>query len=427
LGITGVAADRIPEVVYPNGNAPTGVSARFLLARYQSLAEEVLATAPRERIVTIEPTASLTRREAAQQTLKDLQTRAFRRPVTDEDMDRIMKRFDEFETAGEPYENVLRNTMSAILASPKFLTHAEQPLRGDGPPRVDPYDLASRLSYFIWSSVPDEPLLRSAENGSLAKPEVMEQQVRRMLADPRARALVEAFGLQWLGVDRIKVKPSSATAATGLTQRQLDSMREGAVVFLAEVLLKDKGLLSLVDDDQGGVLALPAVNAATAAGDRTSPPRRGKWVLQTLLGELAPRGPNDSCAIPRPGGTSDEGEVLYAQLAKNRQNANCALCHERLDPIGLALEQFDAIGRKRALTTDVMSVKQTVLAQKDKLARTLVERMLSYALGRPIEPWDRPAVDQICKRLAEENYRSSALILGIAQCFPFNFRRAEIR
>lgn len=427
LGVSRIPQEKLPDdVTYTNMNAPTGPGARFLLSRYLDVTEDVLAAAPRERVVTIEPTATLPPREAAKQTLKDFQIQAFRRPVSDEDMDRVMKLYDQLDSLKTPYEQTIRNTLAGVFSSPKFLTHVEQPNRGDAPQRIDPYDLASRLSFFIWSSVPDEQLLRLAGDGTLADPAVIEQQVRRMLADPRARRLAENFGLRWLGVrePRARTAPpaTNPAGAAPTTQPQPDAMRQQLLVFLDDILRQDKTLLALVDDDQGGVLTQPAILVATAAGERTSPPRRGKWVLQTLLGELTPRGPDASCMIPS-SGKGPQGPPLYAMLAANRQNADCVMCHQRLDPPGMALEGFDALGRQRAADADVTSLKQTVLDRKDDLARTLVEKMLAYALGRALEPCDRPTIDQICKMLPETNYRSSALIVGIAQSYPFNFRR----
>jgi hypothetical protein len=432
IGANNIPRSLLPvEFVNPSGgnqrSETLGMSSAGL-NRYMNAAEDILDLQPRERIVTIEPSENLPKREAAKQMLRRIQTRAFRRPVSEQDMDRVMTLFDRVEALEKPFDETMKITLVGVLASPKFMSHVEQPRRGNGPQRIDQYDLASRLSFFIWSSIPDDQLLQLAEQQKLADPQVLREQVTRMLADAKAKSLAENFGEQWLGINRLSqrlpptTKPATQASPQWLTQAQVDEMREASVQFLDSILRQDKSLLALLDDDRGGVLGLTAVHAATSAGDRTSPPRRGKWVLETLLGERVSPGLYETCRISRDA-KGLEGATLRTTLESARQQANCAVCHERIDPPGLAMERFDAFGNERPQEGNLVPLKQSLLERKEDFIRNIVERMLGYALGRALEPCDQPTVKQICETLKKEDYRASVLIREIALSFPFNYRR----
>lgn len=446
----------------------------FVLNSYLNVAQEALDRAPRERVILAEPSDKLARREAARKVLQVLLPRAFRRPVEAGDMEHSLKLFDLVDSVGRTYEESLKITLSGVLASPRFLLHIEQPRTGDGPQRVDDYDLASRLSYFIWSSMPDEELLRLAGQGKLADGKVVDQQVRRMLRDPKAKALAENFGLQWLGLRRLRqpVRTQQASAIDE-TQPLRAAMQDEAVLFLDSILRDNTSLLTLFDanytfvnealarnyglksvkgpqlrrvsvppERSGGVLTLGGVQVATAVGARTSPVRRGRWVTEALLGDQASPGFYESCQVSRDANAL-QGAVLRSRLEDNRHDAICAICHDRFDPPGLALENFDALGRWRtaiagqpidgvvrlaggATFTGPAGLKQALLAtEKERLIRTLTERMLAFALGRELEPTDEPFVRQICATLAKNNYRASALVAEITRSLPFTHRRPE--
>lgn len=430
LGVTDLPLNKLPGdsgSLIPSRPGETPGISTSLLSRYMDVAEDVLDALPRERIVTVEPSETITRKDAARQILVPIQSRAFRRPSSQEDTDRLMSLFDRIEELGKPFDETLKITLTGVLASPKFLSHLEQPNRDKMPQPIDQIDLAARLSFFIWSSLPDEPLLQLASAKQLADPLILEQQVRRMLADPKAHALADNFGVQWLGIGRLRSAGSPTTrsatqpGAASLTTEQTVAMLNQAVKLIDPIFREDKSLLALLDPD-GGVLSLGAVHVSTAAGVRTSPPRRGKWVLETLLGESVSPGFYNSCRIQKdqPG---PDSATLPTTLETARNQPDCAVCHERIDPPGLVLERFDTLGRARDQDADLASLSRSLLEKKDQFARNLAERMLAFALGRAVEPCDQPAIAEICEKLAREDYRSSVLILEIARSYPFNYRR----
>lgn len=450
----------------------------FVMNSYLNVAEDALDRAPRNRIVLAEPSDKLPRREAAKKVLEVLLPRAFRRPVTADDLEHSLKLFDLVDGVGRSYDESLKLTLSGVLASPRFLLHVELPRPGEGPQRVEDYNLASRLSYFIWSSMPDEELLRLASQGKLADDKVVAQQVRRMLRDPKARALAENFGLQWLGLQRLKL-PVRSTATPTPADEALAlraEMHEEAVLFLDSILRSNTSLFTLFDanytfvdetlarnyglkpvkgtqfrrvstppERSGGVITLGGMQVitsiSTATGARTSPVRRGRWLIEALLGEPASPGFYDSCRISRDD-KAPQGPVLRAKLDENRRDASCAICHDRFDPAGFALENFDALARWRtevggqpinasaqfpggAAFSGPAGLQQVVLADKELLVRNLTERMLAFALGRDLEVTDRPVVKQISDAVAKDNYRASTLVYEITRSLPFTHRRPE--
>ncbi len=476
LGVTS-KSDKLPADDGGRGLDPDvanmGLSP-FVLNSYLNVAQDALDRAPRDRVVLAEPSGKLSGREAARKVLQVLLPRAYRRPVEAEDLEHSLKLFDLVDGVGRPYEDTLKITLSGVLASPRFLLHIERPQVGEGPQRVDDYNLASRLSFFIWSSMPDEELLRLASQGRLADDKVVAQQVRRMLRDPKAKALAENFGLQWLGLRRLRQpvrfqQPSAVDTAQPLRA----AMQDEAVLFLDSILRDNSSLLTLFDanytyvnedlarhyglkgvkgpqlrrvavppERSGGVLTLGGVQVVTAVGARTSPVLRGKWVTEVLLGEPASPGFYESCRISRDD-NAPQGAGLRARLEANRQDASCAICHDRFDPPGLALENFDNLGRWRTAVADQpidntarlaggatisgpAGLKQALLATgKEVLIRNLTERMLAFALGRELEPTDQPVVRQICDALAKDNFRASTLVAEITRSLPFTHRRPE--
>jgi hypothetical protein len=334
-------------------------------------------------------------------------------------------------------------------------------------------ELASRLSFFLWSSLPDDALLDLAERGELAKPAVLENQVRRMLADPRATAnLVDDFAAQWLNLRRVGEVTAHPDFYPDFDDNLLDAFRQETTRFIASTLDEDRSVSDLLRADytfvnerlarhygipgiygprfrrvalpdpgqRGGLLGHGALLATTSYPDRTSPVLRGKWLLDNIMGVQVPPPPADvDTTLPeiRPGA---EAPTIRERLARHRSNPACASCHAVIDPPGFALEHFDAIGRWRTIdesgrpvdatattvsgeSVDGLSGLRTLLLQQpDRFPTTVTEKLLAYALGRRLDYYDRPAVRQIVRSAAASDYRWSSLILGIVTSPTFRMR-----
>jgi hypothetical protein len=392
----------------------------------------------------------------------DLARRAYRRPVTDKEVDDLVNLIAMVQKDGESFEEGLCLAIQRMLISPHFLFRVEKS------PRLTDHELATRLSYFLWSSMPDELLFRLADEGTLRRPDVMEEQVRRMLKDAKARALVENFGGQWLRTRALESHTPDRNKFPEFTDYTRMSMRRETELFFEHVLREDRPVLDFLDANytflnqrlaefygipgvkghefrkvdltgsrRGGVWRHGSVLTVSSYPNRTSPVLRGKWVLETLLNAPPPPPPPD---VP----TLDEKELgksvsLREQLEKHRSNAACASCHARLDPFGLALEPFDAIGRWRekdgqlpidasATLADGRAVNgpdglaAILKADHGEFAECLAEKLLIYALGRGLDRTDRKTVKTLAQRTAREDYRFSSLVLGIVQSEPFQTR-----
>ena len=403
--------------------------------------------------------------------LTDLARRAYRRPVTPKDVEPLLQLAADSRKRGEPFEQGIALALRTILVSPDFLFRIETGSPGGPAQQIGPYELASRLSYFLWASMPDEELFRAAGQGTLHDPAVLAAQVRRMLQDPRARALVEAFGGQWLQFRALEsVAPDRERFPTFENNLRF-SMRRETELFLESVIREDRSILDLLDGKysflnerlarhygipgvqgqefrkvdlagtpRGGVLTQGSVLTVSSYSTRTSPVLRGKWVLDNLLAAPPPDPP---AGVPR----LDESTVgvdrsLRQQLEAHRTNATCAACHVRMDPLGFGLENFDAVGAWRTedgkFAVDASGALPDgrtfrgpeelvgVLRQdKDAFARALTEKLMIYALGRGLERPDRRTVRTIARQVAESDYRFSALVMGIAQSLPFQMRKGD--
>lgn len=416
---------------------------------------------------------------AARAVLERFATRAFRRPVAQEELAALLELFASAQAREETYEQSLYFAMQAVLIAPQFLFRLETPVAGDKPQPVNDYELATRLSYFLWASMPDEELFRVAAEGKLHEPDVLRQQTVRMLEDDKARGLAEGFAGQWLGTAELggRLKPDK-----GLFKRydeELESaMREEPVLVFQEIVAKNRSLLDLLDTDftyvnkrlanhygfddgevkqkleqrpirvelpaghlRGGVLTMGGVLAVTSFPHRTSPVLRGKWVLENLLGSKLPPPPPDAGELAEDEGSA-AGKTLRERLTAHRRDAKCAACHDRLDPLGFALENFDAVGRWRteeggqpidakgelpggATVDGAESLKQAMLARKDEFTRHLSAKLLGYALGRGLVDADYCTIDRLAERLAAHEHRSQELILGIVESVPFRQRRPD--
>ena len=432
-------------------------------------------TASRARIFVCRPGRRAGDEDCAREILATLARRAWRRPVDDADLAPLLG----FYRAGretDGFEAGIRMALERLLIDPEFLFRIERD-PADAPPgtpyRLSDLELASRLSFFLWSSIPDDDLLDAAIGGRLSDPVERERQVRRMLADARSRALVDNFAGQWLSlrsVEGIAPDPNLfpdfdenlREALRQETERFVEShLREDRSVvdllradhsFLNERLARHYGIpgvtgshyrrVKLPDGPRGGLLGHGSILAATSYGNRTSPVLRAKWLLENILGTPPAPPPPDIPPLPARG-EAGEPRTVRERLARHRRNAACAVCHAPMDPLGFALENFDAVGawrtRDAGLPVDASAVladgttsfdgpaglRRVLLDRSEQFVETVAEKLLTYALGRGIEHYDRPVVRAIAGAAAEDDYRWSSLILGIVESTPFRMRRSE--
>jgi hypothetical protein len=474
LGIESQPANEFPPDGGGGGGFDNNSATLFvppvLVEKYLAAGAKMLAEAKPERLFTTLPSDAVSNADAARKSLTDLATRAFRRPVEANEVDSLLTLFTQADARGESFEDAVRLAARAILVSPHFLFRIEQP-RGAGAHRINDFELASRLSYFLWSTMPDAELFRLAGEGTLHESAVLEAQTSRMLQDPKARALAENFAGQWLRVHELM---TSAQPDPGkfpeFTPAVRDAMLAEPIEFFHAMLREDASLLHLLDADytfanetlaklyglpgvtgdafrrvaltdrnRGGVATMAAVLTLTSYPRRTSPVLRGKWVLEEILGTPPPPPPAMIKSLP----TSDKvrnGLSLRQQLEQHRADASCAGCHKRMDPLGFGLENFDAIGRWRTTVAELpvdasgemvtgekftgpAEMKALLLKRKDEFARTVSEKMYAYALARGLESYDVPMVRLTVKRLAGADYKVGTLVREIVSSYAFQHRR----
>jgi hypothetical protein len=429
-------------------------------------------TESRRRILICQPAGSADERTCATKILTALVRRAYRRPVEASDVQALLRYYDDGR-AREGFEGGIRFALERMLVSLEFLTRIvrDPQQHAKGAYRISDVELASRLSFFIWSSIPDDELLNVAAQGALGEPRMLERQVRRMLADPRSRALAVNFAGQWLGLRRIdSVAPDPRThpqfdgnlreAFKHETELFLESqlrddrsasdLLTANYTFLNERLARLYGVpnvygshfrrVELTDSRRSGLLGHGSLLTVTSYATRTAPTIRGKWILETFLGAPPPPPPADVPAlVERTEGT--ELTSVRARLEQHRRNPSCASCHARMDPLGFGLENFDGIGKWR--TTDANApidasgvfldgtkfsgpaeLRGMLLANRQNFVTTLTEKLLTYALGRGVEYYDMPVVRSILRGAARQDYRWSALVLAIVSSDPFQMQAA---
>jgi hypothetical protein len=430
-------------------------------------------TPSRRRIFACHPGGQITEEVCARQILTTLARRAYRQPPTDQDVQTLLQFYQSGKRDGG-FDGGVELALERILASPKFLFRIERDAAGVAPGgsyRIGDFELASRLSFFLWSSIPDDELLRLASEGKLNNPVVLDRQVRRMLADPKSRALVENFAGQWLQLRNLRNVQPNTDLFPDFDDNLRQSFRRETELLFESIVQEDRGVLDLLtanytfvnerlarhygipdiygsrfrrvsvtDDARRGLLGQGSILALTSHAERTSPVVRGKWILENILGSPVPPPPPD---VPPLKG-NQEGQkprTMREQMAEHRANPVCASCHKAMDSIGFAMENFDAVGAWRAQDAGnpidatgqladgthvdgVVTLRQALVSRPELFAGTMTEKLLIYALGRGLDYRDMPALRTILRDASSDNYRFSELILGVVHSTPFQMRTA---
>ena len=422
----------------------------------------------------VTPPMGIAPREAARALITPLVRRAYRGQQTSNDVERLLSIFDRASTQQKSYGDSVRVMLKAVLVSPKFLFRIEQDEAAKGIVRVNDVHLATRLSYFLWSSMPDDELLGLAESGELAKPEIQEQQVRRMLADKRARSLTDNFAVHWLQIHKLPVARPSTEFFPEFNSNIRQAMFDETTMFFDTLRRDDRSILELLNadytfaneelakyygladvkgkelqrvqlpagDPRGGLLGMGSILAVTSHTSRTSPTMRGKWILEVIFGTPPPPPPaNVSQIKEETDRRKKDVQTFREKLSQHAHDAACAACHQKMDPLGFALDNFNAVGRWRDKVGDqpidvsgelpsgeklngAADLKKVILARQDDFVRNLSEKLLTYALGRELEDFDDCPVRQITAQLKVDQHRFSSLVLNIVKSYPFQHRRS---
>ena len=434
-------------------------------------------TASRRRIFVCRPAAGAAAADedrCAGEILSSLGRRAYRRPLTGGDLDTLLAFYAQGR-AEDGFEAGVRKVIERLLVAPEFLFRIERDPPGVPPGaayRLTDLELASRLSLFLWSDVPDEPLLAAAEAGRLSGADELGRQVARMLADPRARALVDDFASQWLQLGRVRGVIPDADVFYEFDENLRADMERETKLFLESQMLGDRGVLELFDagytfvnerlarhygldgvygerfrrvpvgGDRAGLLGHASLLTVTAYPTRTSPVLRGKWLLDNVLGMPPAEPPADVPALEENHGAAPP-RTLRERMERHRANPACAACHRLMDPPGFALEHFDAVGRWRAAdeygapvdaagtladgaaVDGPSALRRAVLAHETSVVRTVTEKLLTYAVGRRMEWFDQPAIRRIVRDARGGGYRWSSIVRGVVESVPFQMRRTE--
>ena len=449
--------------------------------------EGPLDTRPASQREILACTPDIPQIEQTREVLTRLLRRGYRRPPQTEEVEELTAFVGAVQAAGEPWEAAIQEAIKVILCSPKFLFRLELDDRPDRaePYPIDPFHLASRLSYFLWSSMPDDELLDLAAREELDAN--LEPQIERMLADPKASELARNFGTQWLQIQRLATAAPDPGHFPTFTTRLKAAMLTETELFLESIFREDRSVLDLLDADytflnrtlanhygiadtqgnwmgqsktspggeeikrrefqrvalqgtsRGGILTQASVLTVTSNPTRTSPVKRGRWVLEQLLGAPPPPPPPDVPELEEEG-EAVHGTTLRERLEQHREDPACANCHAKMDPLGFALENYNAIGAFRQTDGELAidatgelpdgttfegigDLKAVLKDRKQEFARCLTEKLLTYALGRGLEYYDRPTVEHIVSRLETEGYRSSVMITAIVKSDPFRLKR----
>jgi len=428
----------------------------------------------RRRIFVSRPATPADEEPAAKRILAALTKRAYRRPVTPADLETPLSLYRSARKTGD-FDAGIEMALAGVLVSPEFLFRVEEEPRGIAPHtpyRVSDLALASRLSFFLWSSLPDDELLDAASAGRLHEPAVLERETRRMLADPRSRALVNNFAEQWLHLRGLDAFTPDMRLYPDFDDNLRQAFREETEMFVDSVLREDRSALDLIRANytfvnerlarhygipsvygsrfrrvdlpagswRGGLLRQGSVLTVTSFATRTSPVLRGKWILDNILGMPPPAPPPNVPALKD--NTVDGSLSGRARLAEHRNNPVCSRCHNLIDPVGLSLEKYDAVGRRRAMEdgtaidasgglpdgrrfADVDGLESAIVARPELFIGALSEKMLTYGLGRGVEFYDAPAIRAIVRDAAAHDFRLSSIILALVKSQPFQMRTSR--
>jgi hypothetical protein len=432
-------------------------------------------TPSRRQIFTCRPPTPARGDDCARQILTRLARRAYRRPPSEKDVRRLLE-FYKDARARDGFEAGIRAALERLLVDPQFLFRIERdgrPAGGQNALRLTDFEIASRLSFFLWSSIPDDELLAVAERGQLKSPSILETQTRRLLADSRSIALVRNFAAQWLYLRNVQAAAPDVNAFPMFDDNLRQAFLRETELFVGSQLRDDQSVVNLLtadytfanqrlarhygipnvygshfrrvtlpDETRRGLLGHGSILMVTSYATRTSPVVRGKWLLENILGAPPPAPPPDVPDLPEEGEGGKTASVRE-RMEKHRSNPACASCHAQMDPLGFALENFDAVGRWRAADegkTPIdasgalpdgtkfdgpVGLRRLLAGRRDEFVRTVIEKMLVYALGRGLEYYDMPTVRRIQRDAAAADYRWSSLIQGIVQSTPFQMRRSE--
>jgi hypothetical protein len=435
-------------------------------------------TPSRRAVFSCRPATRAEEDPCARKIIARLARLAYRGDTTDRDLERLFA-FYEAGRQGGTFELGIQKAVQRILASPKFCFHIEQDPAGLPPStvyRLNDRELAARLSFFLWSSIPDTQLLDLAAQNRLHTPAVLEQQVRRMLADPKAGALTTNFAGQWLYLRNLKNMQPNSFEFPDFDDNLRQAFEREASLFFASIVHDDRNVLDLMtadytflnerlarhygvpnvygshfrrvtlpDDTRYGLLGKGAVLMVTSHVDRTSPVVRGKWVLDNLLSAPVPPMPNNVPPLNEDPNRGGRVLTMRERMEEHRKNPGCAACHKIMDPIGLSMENFDAVGAWRtrdgdSVTTQgtaidaqgqlldgtkvdgIVTLRKALLREPDLFVGTVAEKLMIYALGRGLQPSDLPAVRAIVRDSAHTNYRFSSIVMGIVNSTPFQKR-----
>ena len=483
FGVDPAVARELPEEVagegYLNSLSPLQTE------QYLEIANEVLnrilapkgkpPTEVQMRIFGKPPAPGTDPREAVRKVAHTLARRAYRRPPSDAELEVLVRVFDLGRANQLDHTASLGLMLKAVLVSPQFLfiTPAKEAAADQKIVPLDDFQLAARLSYLLWATTPDAELSTLADQGKLHEPAILKTQVRRLLGDPRSRALFDGFGAQWLRLAELGTKTFDAAKFPQMTAGMRAAMYDEARLFFASVVRENRSVITFVDSDytflnatlaalygleksvtgsemrkvpltdrnRGGILGMPGVLATTSFPNRTSAVNRGVWVLEQVLGEHVPPAPPNVPALEKQDQKKVANLTLRQRTELHRTNPVCANCHKILDPIGFGLENFDAIGRWRDQDdaggaidavgelpggkhfSSPKELKSILAARKDDVARNLTERLLAYALCRQLDGYDELVVDQLMKTIAQDGYRMQTLITEIVTSYPFTNRR----
>jgi uncharacterized protein DUF1592/uncharacterized protein DUF1588/uncharacterized protein DUF1585/uncharacterized protein DUF1595 len=428
-------------------------------------------TPSRRKIFICRPSGPQDDEACATKVITTVARRAYRRPIHADEIPTLLMPYKAARAnrSNGGFEDGIRMAIQRILVSPNFLFRVESDPSGVASGtafRVSDIELASRLSLFLWSSIPDDELLLVAERGKLKEPAVLEQQVKRMLANPRATTLVSDFVNQWLYLRNMETVLPDPAAFPGFDENLRNALAKETDLFFQSMLREDRSILdmlnadysflnerlaqhygisgvhgsefrrvSLADEARKGLLGKGSILTVTSYPNRTSPTLRGKWLLENLLGSPPPPPPPN---VPSLKEDQDiRGLTMRQRMELHQSNTACSSCHARMDPLGYALENFDGLGRWRQ-NIDALGIlpdgtkvdgpvglRNVLLSKKDQFVMTVTERLLTYALARGVEPSDMPAIRKIIRNAASNDYRWSSLILGVIDSVPFQMRRAR--